>query len=162
MVDLSNASGLPMLAAMYVAGEHNKRGKPLNSISGRDFVGGLNGKNLLAGGFGASSAQYLGDQVNGRMGVNMSSEMAQAVAGAGISVAGRTMDVDEWTDPIAAGTMYNVARQAFGAANLDLGSLASSAGVGGDAGAPTASTQSAPTQRTLTRSNGGGSSSRRF
>lgn len=150
-----------MLAGLYLAGEHNKQGKPLNSISGRDFVGGLNGKNLLAGGFGASSAQYLGDQVNGRLGMNMSSEMAQAIAGAGISVAGRTMDVDEYTDPIAAGTMYNVARQAFGAANLDLGSLAGQVGGGGSTQSTSVNqSASSPTQRTLTRSGGG--SERRF
>lgn len=143
MVDLSNANGMPLLGGLAIAGEMYP-----------DATGGLNAKNLLAGGFGAASAQYMGDEITSRLGMQMSSPLAQAIAGAGISVAGRNVDAvpSSITNPMAAGVHYNVAQQAFNQAGLDLGSLVGSVGGGGGNGG----TQSMPVQQSTPQVSRGG------
>lgn len=155
MVSLDSASGVPLLAGMFLAGNHNKRG-----FSGRDLTAGLTGKQVLAGGFGAASSEWAGNQLQNKTGMGLTSELSQALVGAGLSAAGRRSDAlpSSVTNPMAAGIMYNVASQAFSQAGLAAGDLAGGLG-GGSASTQSFSpqvSQSAPTQGATHM--GGGSS----
>lgn len=142
-------SPLVTLGAIWLAG---------NNERGRDFTGGLNGKSLLAGGFGAASAEWAGDQVSSLTGGNMvGDQMSQVLAGAAISYAGRntSMVPSSWSNPIAAGIHYNVVGQAFNEVGADAGSLFGGfmGGGGGGGGGQQQSTQQAQTNGSMSTSN---------
>lgn len=143
MVSLDSASGAPLLAGLFLAGNHNKK----SGFSGRDLTAGLTGKQVLAGGFGAASSEWAGGRLQSATGVGLTNELSQALVGAGISAAGRRSDMipSSVANPVAAGIMYNVAGQAFGQAGLDAGSLAGGFGGGGSTQAQAAPAP-APTQ----------------
>lgn len=113
MVELANQP-LLTLAGMFVLG---------NSRKGRKFTGGASGKSLMIGGFAASGANALGDQVNKLGGGQLGDELAQVLAGAGLSWAGKMADVDTFTNPAARGIMYNAAQQSFNSAGVGLGDM---------------------------------------
>lgn len=120
----SLSSPLVVLGGLWWAGENK-----------RNFTGGANGMDLLAGGFGASSAQWGGEQLRGIVGGDTLTEnLSQALFGVLVSNFG---DPIPQNDAIARGIHYNVAQQAFSEAGLAAGDLIGDVGLGGGAGGTT-------------------------
>lgn len=123
---VSLESPLLTLGALYLAGQDER---------GRQFTGGESGRGLLAGGFAASSSNYLVDQARSLTGLQsdaLTDELAQALIGAGIS---RFGDPIPMNNAMARGIHYNVADDAFTKAGITLGDIAGDVTNGGS-GAP--------------------------
>lgn len=125
-------SPIVTLGALAVAG---------NSSRGRQFTGGESGKGLLAGGFAASSSEYVADQARSMAGIDttsVSDELMQALLGAGVS---RFGDPIPMNNAMARGIHYNVATQAFQDAGLSLGNLVGDVTDGGGSNGGTSGVQ---------------------
>lgn len=152
MVDLD--SPVLTLGALFLAG---------NSADGRDLTGGEGGVGLLAGGFSSASAQTAVTEIRNAAGIDSSSlsdELAQALLGAGVSLAGRRLDgiPTRITNPMARGIHYNVAHQAFEEAGFTLAEFMDDNGNGnGSSTQAVTSTRSRSTSQGIhnTRRNGG-------
>lgn len=109
MVDISGLSSpLIVLGGLYWTGENK-----------RQYTGGMDGIDILAGGFGASSAQWAGEQVQNLAGTDtLTPLLSQALVGAGLSEYG---DMVPYNDAMARGIHLNVAQQAFGEAGFTAG-----------------------------------------
>jgi len=98
----------------------------------RKFTGGMDGVDILAGGFGASSAQWAGEQVmNLTGGDTLTPLLSQALAGAAVSEFGDPIPENE---AMARGIHLNVAQQAFSDAGFSAGQLIGDLGLGGIVG----------------------------
>jgi len=108
MGDLS--SPLLVLGGLYYAGENKRK-----------FTGGMDGLDILAGGFGGASAQWAGGQVQDLVGMDMlTDELSQALVGAALSEYG---DQVPYNRAMARGIHLNVAQQTISDAGFAAGDL---------------------------------------
>lgn len=116
------SSPLVVLGALWYAGENR-----------REFTGGMDGIDILAGGFGASSAQWAGEQLQNAVGGDtLTPLLSQALVGAGVSNYGGMIPQNQ---AIARGIHLNVAQQAFSDAGFAAGDLLGDiGGIGGGNG----------------------------
>lgn len=119
-----------------------------NDERGRQFTGGATGNSLLWGGFGGASAEFLGQQLQNATGGGgaLNDELAQALAGAGISRFGDVLPVVNH-NAVARGIMYNVATQSAQDAGVSLDNLLGGTGLtNGGSNGGTQQAASAPAQ----------------
>lgn len=134
-------SPLVPLVAYWIAGNDSK---------GRKFTGGESGKGLVAGGFGGASAEWAGSQLQGVVGADsMTPQLAQALAGAGVSWAGRQSGSlpTGLTNATARGIHYNVAAQAASDVGLEAGQLFGNLTGGGGSTSASGGTEAMPAPR---------------
>jgi hypothetical protein len=125
------------LGGLFIAGNQAMRANSGDLSAG--ISGGESGRGLLAGGFGASSAEYSAQKLRDVAGLQedaLSDELAQALVGAGVGKIGR-MQNSPMLNAAARGIHYNAAAQAFQEVGLTLGQVAGgNGGSNGSSGAP--------------------------
>jgi len=104
------SSPLIVLGGLYYAGENQRK-----------YTGGMDGIDILAGGFGGASAQWAGSQVQDLIGSDMLTDsLSQALVGAGLSEFG---DQVPYNNAMARGIHINVAQQAISNSGFAAGDL---------------------------------------
>ena len=112
MVNLGDMGPVLPLGALFLAG---------SSQRGRQFTGGEGGKQFVAGGFAAGSAEFVANEALSMAGIdNVPDELAQAGLAAVLSKYGNAIPQNK---AMARGIHYNVATQALQDLGVTAGDL---------------------------------------